>query len=109
MNTNEKTVRHTAGPWMVYREAAIDYRPCQIFSQKYESQIALLCGGGPDKAICGPEERANARLIASAPELLEALKAVCKIEGRNPIPTNDEIEAFKQARSAIARATGETI
>ncbi len=65
--------KHTPGPWLAVQPTAIDYRAMQI--QTDESLIAVCCGGGPKRAISAPEERANARLIAAAPDLLEALKA----------------------------------
>jgi hypothetical protein len=44
---------------------------------------------------------ANARLIAAAPDLLEALKDVLpELESIGPL------EKFERARAAIARATG---
>ena len=49
----------------------------------------------------GSETRANARLIAAAPELLEALQFVMSAHG-------EQLDwAFEQARAAIAKATGE--
>lgn len=64
--------KHTPGPWKAVEPTAIDYRSMQI--QTDESLIAVCCGGGPKRAISAPEERANARLIAAAPDLLEALR-----------------------------------
>ena len=46
------------------------------------------------------ESKANARLIAAAPELLEALKWAVE----NP---NDDAYWIEQARAAIAKATGD--
>ena len=45
------------------------------------------------------DEEANARLIAAAPELLEALKAVVSVADRATVE-------FDMARAAIAKATG---
>jgi len=45
------------------------------------------------------ESRANAKLIAAAPELLEALKAILLYE------EIDESEVHEKARAAIAKAT----
>ena len=49
----------------------------------------------------GNEWKANARLIAAAPELLEALKAVLA----NSLDSKGLADAHKQARAAIAKAT----
>ena len=54
-----------------------------------------------------PEGRFNARLIASAPELLEALEGLLayylRIEGKEPGPHTP----FGRAAAAIAKATGQ--
>lgn len=45
------------------------------------------------------ESRANAKLMAAAPDLLEALKEVIKISDRND-------DAWDKAKAAIAKAVG---
>jgi len=50
-----------------------------------------------------PEWEANARLIAAAPELLEALQAVVALPGFEPAEPYGKI-----VRAAIAKATGQT-
>ncbi|MDI6404992.1 hypothetical protein QL217_09450 [Cronobacter malonaticus] len=54
------------------------------------------------------EKEANARLIAAAPELLEALQISMKVmqEGRN-VSYPDLYGAINKARAAIAKAIGE--
>ena len=49
---------------------------------------------------------ANARLIAAAPELLEALREIFHDVKQGAIP-NDDDEWWKKASTAIAKATGE--
>jgi hypothetical protein len=49
------------------------------------------------------EGKANARLIAAAPDLLEALELVMS----NQTGLQENIDAAKKARAAIARAKGE--
>ena len=52
------------------------------------------------------EQVANANLIASAPEMFKALKAMTKLfEERVPYPNNTQ--RYKQAIKAIAKAEGE--
>jgi len=61
--------------------------------------IAHVCD--LDDAI--PEATANARLMAAAPDLLAALRALCEIcEDDDHYPQHTEA-----ARAAIARATGD--
>lgn len=61
--------------------------------------IAHVC----DLHDATPEAIANARLMAAAPDLLAALRALCEIcEDDDQYPQNTEA-----ARAAIARATGD--
>lgn len=54
----------TPGPWEANYEIALDYRPYQVFNAAIGSRVAVMSGGGPLRAVCGPEEKANAQLIA---------------------------------------------
>ena len=61
--------------------------------------------GRIDRLNDGLALRANARLIAAAPELLEALERVLKVDLiERPI---DAFESFKLAEKAIAKAKGQ--
>lgn len=102
------STKHTPAPWFTKREG---------FSTVY---VEARIGGGwiQEVAACGPTEdgqlqqEANARLIAAAPELLEALKAV--IEGCEyscianecnwHVKTMPKNAALEKARAAIAKA-----
>lgn len=85
--------QHTPGPW-----AAI---PCsdgtEITAGKY--RIALI---GESVRFSESEPRANARLIASAPELLAALEAVAA----DPRMVRLRTEHQTMIRTAIAKARG---
>jgi len=52
-----------------------------------------------------PEWEANARLIAAAPELLDALQSILDIEPSGL--SNEERQLYALARAAIAKATGQ--
>ena len=80
--------KHTPGPWHTAGDQGV-----QIRSQR--DQIAKVW------TMRGNEWKANARLIAAAPELLEALKAVLA----NSLDSKGLADAHKQARAAIAKAT----
>ena len=91
---------HTPGPW-TYEIG----RGCKTISGRYHEIADTV---GLDNELGGQDE-ANARLIAAAPELLEALKAILDID--NPpwghpghIDFNEGIE---KAREAIAKAEGD--
>ena len=90
---------HTPGPWEVLPE-----------SDSHEGPLIAECDLQSDEA----QNRANARLIAAAPDLLEALRA-------SVAATDRELEAFRRnlgrnplvmpewlagARAAIAKAEG---
>lgn len=87
----------TKGPWFEHREG----------SSTVYVEAKLRDGVIQEVAACGPTEAgsetqsANARLIAAAPDLLEALIAVVRVADR----ATDE---FDMARAAIAKALGET-
>lgn len=88
--------KHTPGPWTVNAYNEIESGAVRICSVDIEETNAGLNGG---------EGQANARLIAAAPDLLEALKycaAVCAGEVMNK---NGLINALEKARAAIAKAT----
>ena len=64
-----------------------------------ESTLHLRVHACPDGYVIGQNE-ANARLIAAAPDLLEALQGVLRVADRATVE-------FDAARAAIAKATGE--
>ena len=84
------TTKHTAGEWIDRGTSCVGTRR-QLVASVYPM---------PDE---NPEEHAaNMRLIAAAPDLLEALKR-CKFDSLNMT-----IEDREFCRAAIARATGES-
>lgn len=91
--------KHTpasAGPWGVNEFADLDgYRHFQVCVYANGAPVANLVENGT-------ETRANARLIAAAPELLDALRAVMAL----PDHAVDRRDEAKQAHAAIAKATG---
>lgn len=66
----------TPAPWKMIEPVALDYRAPIIVGADGGSLIACAEGGGPKRAVDAVEARANARLIASAPDLLEALRQI---------------------------------
>lgn len=89
---------HTPGPWRTDQNH--DVTIIEIWSAT-ERKIGEIYED--DYAVLGPEDWANARLIAAAPEMLEALKAVIK-EYREGYGLN----CVEQVRAAIAKAEGVT-
>lgn len=99
------TTQHTPGPWKVSQSASLSAgRPVKT----RDGQAVALCPaaglGLPFDQACDQAD-ANARLIAAAPDLLEACKRALDI-------INKETCGFygddrKIIESAIAKATGE--
>lgn len=110
---------HTAGPWRVGGRNPFLDEPMEIAivarlpmrDNDYTVAVAIPCGSGRvDRAPAMTE--ANARLIASAPDLLAALQLLhdnlaeyIKINNLGDPWHNFDMQ---QARAALAAATGET-
>ena len=97
--------KHTPGPWSVYVN---DHRSAVVRAMFPDGQEKCPIG-----KVEGVHALGNARLIAAAPDLLEALQAVLAIL---PVcPQNTGIAGIEAryncavvgARAAIAKATGE--
>jgi hypothetical protein len=115
------TTKHTSGPWSVVEH---DHSICvQTESPKKTrfgaSRYAAIGGFDRGDQAQLEEARANARLIAAAPDLLEALQwyeSKAKQMGRAAINKDSKlmlalmkeiaVEYGAQARAAIAKATG---
>jgi hypothetical protein len=109
------SAKHTPGPWRLTLEPTelpgVNVRFC------IDTDYAINIAGGQSQehledasgAIFEQECRANARLIAAAPDLLAALKLAYRhLNGGGDSLTGMEFaEAHRLARAAIALATGE--
>lgn len=101
-----ENAKHTPGPWRTKREG---------FSTIY---VEAPIGGGwvQEIAACGPtndgsaQQEANARLIAAAPELMEALQGLVAVLDRQLHSPHaaERASPLGRARAAIAKATGDT-
>ena len=107
MSTNTKTpaytaeslavsAKHTPAPWRVDTQVGVMGAEIHAGSGRYPVRIASTCSG--------PDEDANARLIAAAPELLAALQLFLKVGYGNSTDFAVQAEAYKAARAAIAKA-----
>lgn len=104
------TAKHTPGPWEVGKAAT-----CSVWVG--DTQVAS-CNWTIECPDCGSKEadyrvgkdafnptevrEANARLIAAAPDLLEA----CKLLYAELVNDNADLDCVKQAAHAIAKAEG---
>lgn len=109
----EQIVGHTPGPWVADAN--------RFNSDPHDDKAAGIIGGKEDwiiAEICGdvPEHKANARLIAAAPELLEALERLHPqlLKFYDPSDAADTAsmrrigEALELTQAAIAKARGVT-
>ena len=87
---------HTPGPWVVHPTT---HHPAVRSVGTSDTGPRRICTVGSMNG--NPVDKKNARLIAAAPELLEALQFVMAASGEQ-LST-----AFEQAQAAIAKATGE--
>ena len=99
-------MKHTPGPW----EADFETYPIMVRSQSETWPLVDELGNEEGRAgvfIANTgDNKANARLIAAAPELLEALKQIVNVWDTNP-DVITYAELTRSARAAIAKATGE--
>jgi hypothetical protein len=108
------SAKHTPGPWDVW--LSHDARPHRIVGPASWRVAGAQCGTivevshyGSGDVRYGPEQKANARLIASAPDLLEALGSLYALaDGQKNYPAGSYGEAvMAHAEAAIRKATGE--
>ena len=97
-------MKHSLGPWKVFRPANVE---CPGIDARY---VTVVCYGESMTDNAGvqgatlEEARANASLIAAAPDMLAALEAIFDLCS-DPEPDYKRIQQC--ASNAIAKATGE--
>ena len=92
--------QHTPGPWTFDNEIEFICTDASLHGEWYGDWAVARVN------IIRAEAKANARLIAAAPDLLEALRellAACK----DASFASDPFDAVPNARAAIAKATTE--
>ena len=101
---------YTPGPWLRSGLTIYTLRPCKwLGADSVENAWSALVM--PDGQHKTPEQEleANARLIAAAPELVEALREVLEVCGRSR-PGMDNVKRFVsatvKARALLARIEG---
>jgi hypothetical protein len=92
---------YTPGPWTV---ATHDDREGRRVVEHAGVAVALICASASSPASGGHyfEKDANARLIAAAPDLLDALKACVQVM----VEHNAQHVEWDEAVAAIAKAEG---
>lgn len=105
--------KHTPGPWYIGKDFSDQgrhiYAAQKVRHEDGDEWHPLIASTDDDERLI--DWQANARLIAAAPDLLEALKEIAadyadRFDLDDP-STNPGIKyTIKQARAAIAKATG---
>jgi hypothetical protein len=93
--------KHTPGPWAAHFEEAYFVTGPDL--GRVAMMMNLKGAHGLGGRRTGDESAANCRLIAAAPDLLEALQILFERANRNSI----DPFALQQAVAAIVKATGE--
>lgn len=110
--------KHTPGPWRVPDQTYRRHLTVETSDKidVFDGMVACPGSGGSvsyTDTICTlgwqgtPEWEANARLIAAAPDLLEALERCLNFIENTESEMGDTLECGDKARAAIARAKGE--
>jgi len=97
--------KFTPGPWNMY-EGLDDYRHYDISGRKLDSnEFELICSvEGADACKPTPEDTANARLIAAAPDLYDACQDALNIAECNCGEACDGTCTRAILEAAIAKA-----
>lgn len=104
--------RFTPGPWFVQDDEWTDGDTANITSDFRSDNsivpVAQISGGGSESGFDSDfslEQKANATLIAAAPELLEALQECLPIWENHKLDAS-EASILLDCRAAIAKALG---
>ncbi|MCC7290436.1 MAG: hypothetical protein IT449_00070 [Phycisphaerales bacterium] len=107
--TTDNTTRHSPGPYFYERDRDGCDDLWRIVSQTTQSTVAhLVFWDGEDSPEKVARTEANARLLAAAPDMFEALKELAVAFDRLDITVTEGplFLAFRSARHAIALADG---
>ena len=97
--------KHTPGPWRLNENNNWKTNPFSVTVRKFGVHGTTIANIPTRMTVPPQEQQANARLIAAAPDLLEALQTL----PQGPLYTDDEINLWvEKASAAIDKATGET-
>jgi hypothetical protein len=99
---NDHKTKHTPGPWQWYRYGKSKNSPVKVETAEKVVAEIIWCGHGNHATRI-----ANARLIAAAPDLLEALRAVLRDCNLRELGHGGRMDqAIAASRAAIAKADG---
>ena len=99
------SMTHTPGPWFVGFSPDMDGESGEYGPGVYDSEAGVFAViDGEPETVAQPYLEADARLIAAAPEMLEALEAMVEMVEMNGL---DKRYALDLAASAIRKVRGE--
>jgi hypothetical protein len=108
------STKHTPGPWRLGKEWSTSHADINrktlvnVLQGAHGGVVAELWAYSNDPGQVG-EMRADARLIAAAPELLEALEdLLCNPNVRAAMSGLTGADRLERADAAVAKAKGET-
>lgn len=97
-----RSFSHTPGPWQIHNNVG------------RKGGLGIVADGAPCVIACMSnvkawpvEAEANARLIAAAPDLLEACRMAYRFYRQFNRLSNNEDEIFQAVKQAIRKATGD--
>ena len=91
------SAQHTPGPWLTDRNNVHTGQIAIVHHCIGNDWIEIWSDKWAETGMCESEQEANARLIAAAPDLLEALEAMLTVGQPEGLT--------EKARAAIAKAT----
>lgn len=105
------SAQHTPGPWCVEDPMDFELTIVEAGKETHEWRFIASCSlpdGDDDQDFTSGEVQANARLIAAAPELLEALRPFAAVMADIGETEADE-DTFRNANRAYAKAPAITV
>ena len=94
------TTKHTPGPWYPHYAKADHCLSSSVWGQEPGNQVAVI-GGKSLEAM-----NANARLIAAAPAMYEALQIMVRAANVDEIDPLVMFASIERAKDALAQAEG---
>lgn len=111
-SSESDVVSHTPGEWKLDKEQMVSMRDqAQMLLDDIGTDREWVAVGLEDcdgfAEVIAMTHPQNARLIAAAPDLLEACKAVWDYEDDKPMPGTRGYEVYQKLEAAIIKATNE--
>lgn len=101
----EEKAKHTPGPWHVDGDASAE--PYQVIVRHDQTGARIAIAVDSHHPLLARDGQANARLIAAAPDLLQACRVALAEVTNHPDGHMSQFQfAYRALRAAIAKAGG---